>query len=111
MGLMQIGAWALMIGQRSEKQELATVVRVAFLGTSPCQRCLVVAEGTGKSQGEDKNVWELNATRLIQVRREGGRFPERFVARPILVFSIDVLFLASRSEKPPTPPPRQLVVS
>lgn len=109
--LMQLGAWGLMVGQRGEGEAVVDVVKVAFLGTEPCHRCQLIAEGTGKSQGDKMSFWELTGARLMNLRGEGVSLPERDVESPMLIFSMESLSRTGRSEKPPTPPPRDYCIS
>ena len=109
--MMQIGAWGLMIGQRSERQAVADIVRVVFLGTEPCQRCEVIENGAGKDQQRGMDFRELTGMQLISLRRETAMFVNRGLEYPLMIFPIEFLRPGDRSDSPPTPPPRRIIVS
>jgi hypothetical protein len=104
--VMQLGAWALMIGQRGEQESIVEVVKVAFLGAERCQRCQVVEEGVGKEQNQQLDFREFSDLRLVNMG--GGRvtLPSWDPRRPVLVLSLECDLMDGRIEGPPTPPPR-----
>lgn len=109
--LMQLGAWGLMIGQRGERQAVVDIVRVAFLGTEPCQRCQVIEDGAGKDQRGELDFRELTGMRLINLRCERVAFLDRGPECPILILSVDSMRPGDRSDSPPTPPPQRVFAS
>ncbi len=109
--LMQLGAWGLMIGQRGDREAVVDIVKDAFLGTEPCQRCQIITDGASKTQGGERDYWELTSVRLLDLRSETVTLPARGRERLISIFSREALFRVGRSDSPPTPPPRDFFVS
>ena len=95
-------AWANMIREYSEIVSFPQAVTMTFSGQYPCAICKVIAE---KRDSKNLNV--------VQIEKQ-----EKKVATPSLFpapspFPLTTLrflhrdqFLATRSEAPPTPPPR-----
>ena len=95
-------AWANMIREYSEMVPLAKAVEMTFSGQYPCALCKAIAE---KKQSED-----VKAAGLLKHEKKIVSLALLFQARGSTVtpqiFEVTTQFLASRSEPPPTPPPR-----
>ena len=100
--VLQGVAWANMIREYSEMVPLSQAVQMTFSGQYPCPLCKAIAE---KKQEE-------NTKFAATFKHEKKLFSHGFVveARSIAVspqiFAIREPFFQTRSEAPPTPPPR-----
>ena len=99
---LQCVAWVNMIREYSEMVPLAKAVEMTFSGQYPCALCKAIAE---KKQSEDNK-----AAGLLKHEKKIVSLALLFQARGAAVtpqtFEVTRQFLASRSEPPPTPPPR-----
>jgi len=103
-GTFQVIAWGNMIREYSEMVPLAQAVQMTFSGEYPCAICKAIAER--KSAEQQKEFSLLKAEK---------KFPLPVVvmiAPPTIgdVAYFETVFgFSSRTESPPTPPPRDLV--
>jgi len=100
--LLQGVAWANMVREYSETAPFAQAVRMTFSGQYPCSLCKAIAE---KKQEENtklatalKHEKKLFSPGLVVEARSMAISPQTFVVRES--------FFQTRSETPPTPPPR-----
>jgi hypothetical protein len=101
--VLQVVAWANMIREYSQMVPLATAVQMTFSGHYPCALCKALAQ---KNQSEDNNKIaalvshekKLLPAALVMSVPETDNSP--------LVFRTAQPRLETRSDSPPTPPPR-----
>lgn len=100
--VLQCIAWVNMVREYSEIVPLAKAVEMTFSGQYPCAICKAIAE---KKQSED-----IKADGLLKHEKKIVSLILLFQGRGSTVtpqiFEVTKQFLASRSEPPPTPPPR-----
>jgi hypothetical protein len=100
--LLQGVAWANMIRQYTEMVPLAQAVQMTFSGKYPCPLCRAIAE---KRQSEDNKIAAL-------FKHEKKLFsPGLTVDTPQMIpspqtYAVWEPVFQTRSEAPPTPPPR-----
>ena len=100
--LLQCIAWANMIREYSEMVPLGKAVEMTFSGQYPCAICKAIAE---KKQSEDaktaaiiKHEKKIVAHSLIAAEPRSTVSPQ--------CFTMAKENLNTRSDRPPTPPPR-----
>jgi len=100
--VLQCVAWANMIREYSEMAPVTQAITMTFSGQYPCALCKVIAE---KKQAENTKV-----AMLFQHEKKLSSSVFLVTARSITVSPQDFVassqFLQTRSETPPTPPPR-----
>jgi hypothetical protein len=100
--VLQCVAWAGMIREYSEMVPLPQAVKMTFSGEYPCALCKVIAE---KKQSENSKMAVLvKHEKLISTSAFSYRPRLATIARPFY-FEREI-FLQTRSDVPPTPPPR-----
>ncbi len=100
--VLQCVAWVNMIREYSEMVPLSQAVEMTFSGEYPCALCKVIAE---KKQSENSRIAVLvKPEKLISTPAFSYRPRVATFARP--VYFEPERFLQTRSDVPPTPPPR-----
>jgi len=100
--VLQCVAWANMIREYSQMVPLGKAVEMTFSGQYPCSICKAIAE---KKQSENLKIAAFQ-------KQEKKRVSEEFVVGPVerpvspRIFFVPSAFFQTRSEAPPTPPPR-----
>jgi len=100
--VLQCVAWANMIREYSEMVPFPEAVKMTFSGEYPCAMCKAIAE---------KKQTENNKTAAL-VKHEKLVSPSEFSYRPRAAtltsqyYVVRESFLQTRSDVPPTPPPR-----
>ncbi len=100
--LLQGIAWTSMIREYSQVVPFTQAVQMTFSGQYPCSLCKAIAE---KKQSEDSKILSLG-------KYEKKAFsPALAVTQPFrsissMTYIIHNEFFQTRSEAPPTPPPR-----
>ncbi len=100
--LLQCVAWANMIREYSEMVPVSQAVQMTFSGQYPCAICKAIAEKKQEENSKLANTFQyekkLVSPGIMVKERELIVSPQTFVVRES--------FLQTRSEAPPTPPPR-----
>jgi hypothetical protein len=100
--VLQCVAWGNMIREYSAMVPLSQAVQMTFSGEYPCALCKVIAE---KKQSENvKMVSFAKHEKLISTPAFSYR-PRMAILAPPFYFERES-FLLTRSDVPPTPPPR-----
>jgi hypothetical protein len=93
-----------MIHEYSQMVPVSEAIQMTFSGQYPCKMCKVIAEKKNSEQQKalslekyDKKFLPLPAIELVAVSSSPTTFPS-FIS-----------YLQSRSDCPPTPPPRSLL--
>ena len=100
--VLQGVAWANMIREYSEMVPFSQAVHMTFSGQYPCAICKAIAE---KKEQENAKLAFLfkQETKMISTGLEVPAL--RFASSP-QTFLVRKAFFQTRSEAPPTPPPR-----
>ncbi len=100
--ILQCVAWVNMIREYSEVVPLSDAVKMTFSGEYPCEMCKAIAEtercDTGKVFTFEKHQKKLSPQIFVLDQ------PAPRSCRPDFVLYRE--FFQTRSEAPPTPPPR-----
>jgi len=100
--VIQCFAWANMIREYSEMVPLAQAVQMTFSGQYPCAMCKAIAE---KKQSEDTKIATF-------AKHQKQSCPAALVVEDPMTtvsgqnFRLAEQFFRTRSDSPPTPPPR-----
>jgi hypothetical protein len=100
--VLQCVAWANMIREYSEMVPLTQAVQMTFSGQYPCAICKTIAE---KKESENTKVAVLFQHEKKIVSSGFSIAPRATTVSP-QSFVIRNSFFQTRSEAPPTPPPR-----
>lgn len=100
--VLQVVAWTNMIREYSEMAPLAQAVKMTFSGQYPCALCKTIAD---KKETENAKMLTLHKQET-QICPAVMSFADRMSAVVPNYFMSPDDFLQSRSEAPPTPPPR-----
>lgn len=99
--ILQSVAWCGMAITYSQGTSLEDGLVKTFDGKHPCNLCKAIAEGK-KSEKKQKTQFEIKKLELFSLSAEEPVFIAPVKQEGILMISI----LLSRTEVPPTPPPR-----
>jgi hypothetical protein len=100
--LLQSVAWANMIRQYSQVVPLAQAVQLTLSGRHPCAMCRAIA---AKKQSPDNRIAALFQHEKKIVSPALVALAPRLVVTP-QAFALREPILETRSDVPPTPPPR-----
>ena len=100
--VLQIVAWTNMIREYSEMVPFTRAVEMTFSGQYPCELCKAIAEKkkseTAKMLALHKQDKQAGPPAVVATATPTETSPRYFLSRGP--------FLQTRSEAPPTPPPR-----
>ena len=99
---LQCVAWANMIREYSEVVPVGQAIEMTFSGKYPCEMCKIIAQ---KKESENAKVVALfqHEKKLLSSGIEVAPRPVSLASQDFLAWSQT---LQTRSEVPPTPPPR-----
>jgi hypothetical protein len=100
--MLQCIAWGNMIREYSGMVPLAQAVEMTFSGEYPCALCKVIAE---KKQSENSKLAVLIKPEKLISTLVFSYLPRVAMLAPQIYFEQEI-FLQTRSDVPPTPPPR-----
>jgi hypothetical protein len=100
--VLQCVAWANMLREYSEMVPLTQAIQMTFSGQYPCPICKAIAE---KKQ-EENTKFATTFKHEKKLFSPGVVVEARAVAISRQTFTVRDQFLQTRSEAPPTPPPR-----
>jgi len=100
--LLQCVAWANMVREYSEMVPFSQAVRMTFSGQYPCPLCKAIAE---KKQ-EENTKFAATFEHEKKLFSPGLEVAARCMAVSPQTFAVREPFFQTRSETPPTPPPR-----
>jgi hypothetical protein len=100
--VLQCIAWANMIREYSEMVPFPEAVKMTFSGEYPCALCKAIAE---KKESENGKIASLVKHEKLVSPPEFSYQPRRATLTPQFYLE-RASFLQTRSDVPPTPPPR-----
>jgi hypothetical protein len=100
--VLQCVAWGNMIREYSEMVPFPEAVKMTFSGQYPCAICKAIAE---KKQSENSKIASLVKHEKL-ISPAALSFPSRVVTLTPQFYRQRESFLQTRSDVPPTPPPR-----
>jgi hypothetical protein len=100
--VLQCVAWANMIREYSAMVPFTQAVQMTFSGQYPCALCKAIAE---KKQSENTKIAALFKHEK-KIASPGFFVDQRVVTISPQTFAAQEQFFQTRSEAPPTPPPR-----
>jgi hypothetical protein len=101
--VLQCVAWANMIREYSEIVPVTQAVQMTFSGQYPCAICKAIAERKSSEQQKSLAFEKYEKKFTAPVSIELATVEPNISSSPYLVY---VGFLRSRTDTPPTPPPR-----